>query len=161
MRNTKKFIILMTILPWLSVPFIGVKSLRRFLPGTIFMCVYLTAEGYLAEKKKWWWFPYNVKPNVLGEMPLILGPFLVGALWILKFTFGKFKLYLIVNIMIDSIFTFIATDWLKKIGYVSLVRITKYQLALLFLVKTFLMYGFQFIFESYFTRQQPALTQNN
>ncbi|MGM0834658.1 MAG: hypothetical protein ACQEV7_00775 [Bacillota bacterium] len=150
MRNTRNFILLlMTILPWLTAPFIGNKSFKRFLPGTIFMCLYVTAEGVLAEKRKWWWFPFAIRPNVLGEMPLILGPFFVGSIWILKYTFGNFKLYMKVNIVIDTIFTYFMLDWFKKIGYVTLVRFSKFQLSLLFLVKSILMYGFQAIFEKY------------
>jgi hypothetical protein len=156
MKKTKLIILLMTILPWLTVPFIGKKTLKRFLPGVIFMCLYVTAEGTLAERKKWWWFPYSVKPNVLGEMPLILGSFLVGSFWILKYTYGKFSLYILVNIVIDSVFTYLALGWFKKIGYVSLVRLTKFQLSLLFMVKSILMYGFQYIYEKCFTRKLPS-----
>jgi hypothetical protein len=143
----------MTILPWLTVPFIGLKTLKRFLPGVLFMSLYVTAEGSLAEKKKWWWFRFKIKPNVLGELPLILGMFFVGSFWILKYTYGKFKWYLLVNIVTDGIFTYFLLDWFKKIGYVSLVRFTKFQLSLLFLVKSFLMYGFQFIYERWFKQQ--------
>ncbi|WP_078408905.1 hypothetical protein [Priestia abyssalis] len=153
MRHMNKYIILMALLPWLSILFIGEKTFKRFLPGALFMCIYVTAEGFLAEKKKWWWFPFTIKPNVLGELPLILGPFLVGSIWILKYTFGKFNLYLLVNIVIDSIFTYFALNWFKKIGYVSLIRLTKFQLSLLFLIKSVLMYGFQFIYEKCFTQQ--------
>lgn len=159
MRKSFKYIIIMFILPWLTIPLIGEKTLKRFLPGALFMCVYVIAEGRFAEKKKWWWFPYKVRPNVLGEMPLILGPFLVGSLWLLKFTFGKFKRYLLANIIIDSFFTYIMTDWFRKIGYASLIRLTKFQLSLLFLVKSILMYGFQVLYEkvlTIFTRKRPV-----
>lgn len=150
MRNTKLFMIIMTLLPWLSVPLLNAKTFKRFLPSALFMCLYVTAEGYLAQKKKWWWFLFPVKPNVVGELPLIFGPFLVGSLWILKYTYGKFSLYLLINIVIDSIFTCFTLNWFKKIGYVSLVRLTKFQLSLLFLVKSIIMYGFQVMYEKYF-----------
>ncbi len=143
----------MAILPWLTAPFIGSKAIKRFLPGAIFMCIYVTAEGYLAEKRKWWWFPFTGKPNVLGEMPLILGPFFVGSLWILKYTYGKFTIYSLLNIVVDSLFTFFVLDWFKKIGYVTLVRFNKFQLSLIFLVKSILMYAFQYIYELVFTSQ--------
>ncbi|PMC39082.1 hypothetical protein CJ195_03840 [Bacillus sp. UMB0899] len=156
MRNTKLFMILMTLLPWVSAPLLNIKTFKRFLPSSLFICVYLLAEGYLAEKKKWWWFPMTVKPNVVGELPLIFGPFFVGSLWILKFTFGKFKIYVLINLVIDAIFTYFALDWFKKIGYVSLIRLTKFQLSLLFLIKSFLMYGIQVIYEKYFYRDTNA-----
>ncbi|MBO1512146.1 hypothetical protein [Metabacillus bambusae] len=150
MRNTKLFMILMSLLPWLSVPLLNAKTFKRFLPSVLFMCLYVASEGYLAQKKKWWWFPLSVKPNVVGELPLIFGPFFVGSFWILKYTYGKFNLYLLINIVIDSIFTYFTLNFFKKIGYVSLVRLTKFQLSLLFLVKSVLMYGFQVMYEKYF-----------
>jgi hypothetical protein len=57
--------------------------------------------------------------------------------------------------VIDSIFTFFVLDWFKKIGYATLVRFNKFQLSLIFLVKSILMYAFQFIYEEYFTGQSP------
>lgn len=155
MRNVKLFMMLITLLPWVSVPLLPAKVFNRFLPAVIFISFYVTAEGYLAEKKRWWWFPISVKPNVIGELPLIFGPFFVGSLWILKYTFGKFKLYMLINLVVDAFFTYFTIDWLKKIGYVTLVRLTKFQLSLLFLVKSFVMYGFQVVYEKYIYRD-PA-----
>jgi hypothetical protein len=148
MKKINGFVILMPLLPWLTAPFLGVKAIKRFLPSSIFMSLYLVAEGRFAEKKKWWWFPFNVKPNVIGEIPLIIGPFLVGSLWILKYTYGKFNLYLLTNLIVDSLFTYFGLEWFKKIGYVSLVRLTKFQLSIVFLIKTFILYGFQVIYEN-------------
>jgi hypothetical protein len=152
MKKTNIFIILMTLVPWFSVPLLGVKTLKRFGVSSIFMCLYLIIEGRYAEKKKWWWFPFAIKPNVLGEMPLIFGPFFVGSLWILKYTYGKFILYLLVNIIIDSLFTYIGINWFKKIGYATLVRLSKFQMSLVFLIKTFLLYGFQLLWEKSMTK---------
>jgi hypothetical protein len=151
MKKTKMFIILMICLPWFSIPLLGLKTFKRFLPSSIIMCLFLIAEGRYAEKKKWWWFPLNIKPNVLGEMPLIIGPFFVGSLWILKFTYGKFKLYLLTNILVDSLFTFLGLEWLKKIGYATLVRLSKIQLSLVFLIKSFILYGSQLLYEKMFS----------
>ncbi|MBS4172675.1 hypothetical protein [Bacillus sp. FJAT-49736] len=149
MKNTYKFTLLMTILPWLSIPFIGSKTFKRFLPGSLFMCFYLIIEGIIGEKNKWWWFPIRIKPNVLGEFPLIFGPFLVGSIWIFKYTFGKFALYMKTNLLIDAFFTYILLHYFKKVGYVSLVRFSKFKLSILFLIKSVVMYGFQFFYEKY------------
>ncbi|MCP3740774.1 hypothetical protein [Rossellomorea sp. BNER] len=150
MKNRKILIALMTVSPWLSLPLLGKKPIKRFLPGTIFMCLYLVVEGSIATKRRWWWFPSTLKPNILGELPLIFGPFLVGSFWIFRFTYGKFSFYFLLNLIIDSIFTFIMLDWFKKIGYVTLVRINRVQLSLIFLLKSVLMYGFQYLYEQIF-----------
>jgi hypothetical protein len=143
------FIILMTILPWFSLPLLGKDSFKKFLPGALFMAFYLMAEGRLAEKRKWWWFPFNVKPNVLGEMPLIWGPFFIGSFWISKYTYKKFNLYLFINLMVDGFFVYFILDWFKKIGYASLIRINKFQLSMIFLIKSLVMYGFQVFYDTY------------
>ncbi|WP_160725982.1 hypothetical protein [Bacillus sp. USDA818B3_A] len=153
MKKLNLVLISMTILPFLTIPILGVKTFKRFIPGALFMSLYLIAEGRFAEKRKWWWFPFRIKPNVLGELPLIIGPFFIGSIWILKYTFGKFNLYLLINLIVDSFFTYFVLDWLKKIGYVSLVRLSKFQLSLVFLIKTFILYGTQLFYEKLFKKQ--------
>jgi hypothetical protein len=152
----KVYIIMMSmlILPWFSVPLLGYQVFKRYLPSTILMSLYLVMEGRLAEKRKWWWFPFHIKPNVIGELPLIFGPFFIGSIWILKYTFGKFKLYLFVNVIIDSIFTYYGLNLFKKIGYVSLIKLTKFQLSLVFLIKTFVLYGSQLLYEKIFSNRE-------
>ncbi|NQD64790.1 hypothetical protein HP456_02465 [Bacillus haikouensis] len=151
MKNRKRLITLMALLPWLSIPLLSKKTLKRFLPGTLFMCVYLVAEGTVATRRKWWWFPFSIRPNVLAELPLILGPFFVGSFWIFKYTYGKFSMYLLLNLMVDSFFTIFMLNWFKKIGYVTLIRFTRLQLSLLFMLKSILMYGFQYYYEEFFS----------
>jgi hypothetical protein len=151
MKNRKVMITLMALLPWLTIPLLRKKTFKRFLPGTLFMCVYLLAEGTLATRRKWWWFSSSIKPNVLAELPLILGPFFVGSFWILKYTYGKFSIYMLVNLLVDSFFTIFMLNWFKKIGYVTLIRFTRFQLSLLFLLKSILMYGFQYFYEKVFS----------
>lgn len=114
------------------------------------MAFYVTFEGMVAERRKWWWFPFTVKPNVLAELPLIWGPFFVGSFWILKYTYRKFNSYLLVNIIVDSVFTYFGLDILKKNGYATLVRINKFQLSIIFLIKSFVMYGFQVLYDKIF-----------
>ncbi|TMU84540.1 hypothetical protein FGG79_16805 [Bacillus sp. BHET2] len=150
MKNSNRLIVLMAVLPWLTIPLIGAKTFKRYLPGSMFISIFLLAEGRFAEKKKWWWFHYSVKPNVLGEIPLIIGPFFVGTLWILKYTFGNFNVYVVINLIVDSIFIYMGLNWFKKIGYATLVRLTKYQLSIVFLVKSFVLYGFQLLYEKIF-----------
>jgi hypothetical protein len=145
--NTRILLLLLAVLPWLSFPLLGKNTIKKFLPGAIFMGIYVTLEGMIAEKRKWWWFPFRIKPNVLGEFPLIWGPFFVGSFWILKYTYRKFILYIFVNIIVDSVFTYVMVDLFKKAGYVSLVRINKFQLSLIFLIKSFVMYGFQVFYD--------------
>jgi hypothetical protein len=145
-RYQKFVYIIMIIIPWLSVPLLGKKNFKRFSPGALFICIIVALESMLAHKRLWWLFHKRLFPNVIGELPLIIGPFFVGTLWIMKFTYGNFKRYFVTNFIVDSIFIYIGIPILKKLGYASLIRLSKFHFLLMFLFKAGILYIFQFIY---------------
>ena len=147
MSYSKSLLVLMTILSWFSLLFFGKGAVKRFLPAGLFITLVVTIEDLIAKKRKWWWWYEKIHPKLSGIVPFLLGPFFVGSMWILKLTYGKFIRYIILNLMVDSIFTYFLVDWLKRLGISSLVRLKKYQLSLLFFLKSLLLYGFQFVKE--------------
>lgn len=146
-RYEKFVFIIMIVVPWLSAPFLGKKTFKRFTPGAVFICIFVLIESLVAHKRLWWLFHKRLVPKVIGELPLILGPFFIGTLWIMKFTFGNFKRYFLTNFFIDAFFVYINVPILKKLGYASLIRLSKYNFLLIFLFKAVLLYLFQNIFE--------------
>jgi hypothetical protein len=113
------------------------------------MSILLWLEGRLAKKRRWWWYYVKIHPKLSGGFPLTWGPFLVGSMWILRFTYGKFTLYLLFNLLVDTFFTYKFVKILKSLGIASLVRLKKYQLSLLFFAKSLLLYGFQIAIERF------------
>jgi len=146
--SLKSILLLMMIVPWLSLPFLGGKSTKRFLPAAIFIALFVTIEDIFAKRRKWWWWYEYIHPKLSGIIPFLWGPFFVGSLWILKLTYGKFTRYIVLNLIVDSFFVYFLVNWLKKLGIASLVRMKKYQLSLLFLLKSLVLYAFQFIKEN-------------
>ena len=107
MKNQKLFLIALMVVPWLTVPFLGKKAFRRFLPTAIFMATFTKALDFYGEKKKWWKFFKGVPP--LDSMNFFnFGPYLVTSLWMLKMTYGKFPLYLISNLILHICLSFLA-----------------------------------------------------
>lgn len=147
MKYPKLFLTLIFGLPWLTTPLLGKDTFKRFLPAAVFISLLVELEGRLARKRKWWWIYERIHPKLPGILPLIWGPFLIGSIWILKLTYGKFRIYSVLNLIIDSGFTYVLTEWFKKMGIASLVRLKKYQLSILFFVKSLLLYGFQYLME--------------
>ncbi|MFC0270521.1 hypothetical protein ACFFIX_03495 [Metabacillus herbersteinensis] len=147
MRHPKFLLIAMLFLPWITVPLLGKKEIKKFLPASLFISCVVILESYIARKHSWWWFYQKLHPKLIGEFLLIWGPFLIGSMWILKLTYGKFFTYMISNLIIDTIFTYPFVYFLQKSGISSLVRLKKYQLSLLFFLKSMLLYGFQFTIE--------------
>jgi hypothetical protein len=147
MKYSKWLLAGMMILPWIAVPLLDRNSIKRFLPATLFICLFVRLESILARKRRWWWFYEKLHPRLMGVTPFILGPFFVGTLWILRLTYGKFLLYMVSNHIVHLIFVYPLVTWLKQSGILSLVRLKRLQLLLIFTFKAVLLYGFQYLKE--------------
>lgn len=147
MKYSKSLLMSMFVLSWLTFPLLGKNTIKRFLPAGIFISLVVAVEDVIARKRKWWWWYEKMIPNVSGIVPFLWGPFLIGSMWILKLTYGRFTFYTIINFIVDSFFTFFMVDWLKKLGIASLIRLPKYQLSMIFFLKSLLLYGFQYVKE--------------
>jgi hypothetical protein len=147
LKMAKPIMLGMLIISWFTLPLLGLQTIKRFLPASVLMSIIVAFEMKLAKKRRWWWFYTKIHSKLSGGFPLTWGPFLVGSMWILRFTYGKFIWYLLLNLLVDTFFSYKFVDVLKRLGICSLVRLKKYQLSLLFFIKSLLLYGFQMILE--------------
>jgi hypothetical protein len=67
----------------------------------------------------------------------------------MKWTYGKFFLYILANGILHFIFAYPVINMLKRFGIVSLVRINPFQYVLILLTRCMLLYGFQYIKEKF------------
>ncbi|WP_240689411.1 hypothetical protein [Ammoniphilus sp. YIM 78166] len=103
-------------------------------------------------KKRKWWFFYNKPHSYLsGEFPFNIGPHLVGSLWILKWTYGNFKRFIMLNAVIDAVFAFPVLRLLRKMRVATLVKFNEFQFFIYIFSKAFLLYGFQYFVEKKFS----------
>ena len=146
--NYRKLILLaITVLPWLSFPFLGKQAIKRFTFASIFAGVLILIQSVIAYNRGWWKVYTRLIPNVMGEVPFVIGPFYIGALWILKLTYGKFMRYSLTNLGVDFFHIYVFVAWLKKLGIAALIRLKNYQALLLFTANALAMYGFQFFID--------------
>jgi hypothetical protein len=71
--------------------------------------------------------------------------FFIGTLWILKFTNGNFKKYMLVNAVIDTGFVYVLMNFMQKFNIMRLIKLEKYQFLFLFFLKLLSIYGFQYL----------------
>ncbi|MEW9050815.1 MAG: hypothetical protein AB2392_06635 [Neobacillus sp.] len=155
MEHKKRFLLAVIVLPWLTVPFLGKKAFKRFSLTALFICGMFGVQSVIAHKRGWWRVYPKLFPNMIGEFPFMIGPFFVGALWILKFTFGRFLRYTLLNLAVDYFHIYFFVAWLKRMGVASLIRLKNYQAYSLFTINAVLMYGFQMVVEKWRARKHP------
>ena len=132
---------------WLSLPFLGMRNIKRFLLSSILIVIMEGLTVQIGKKRKWWVF-YNKPHSYLsGEFPFNIGPHLVGSMWILKWTYGNFKKFLFLNAIIDAFFTFPVINFMKKIKITRLKKLSNGGFFLYIFSKAFFLYGFQYLLE--------------
>lgn len=149
MRYSKTVLSLSMILPWVTAPLLGKKTFKRYLPAGVFIASMVKLVNVIAKKRKWWWWYETLHPRLSGEIPFMLGPFFVGSIWILKWTYGKFFRYFALNMLFDGMFTYTAVPFLTKFGIASLVRMKKIQLMYVFSILSLMLYIFQYLYEKF------------
>lgn len=146
MKNHKVLmLLLLLVLPWLSVPFLSKKSFKRFFPAAIFICTLTSAIDLFGVKNKLWHFYRGIPP--FNSMNFYnLGPYFVTSLWILKMTYGKFPLYIIVNFVLHICFSFLGGVKLAdRFKIFTFTNFTKLQYIGLNTLRALVLYWFQFI----------------
>lgn len=146
MRLSRVLILLLLGLSWAVLPLAGWNSIKRFMPASLFMCIMVMIEDAIAEKFKWWTIHPAFSTKIRGIIPFAAGPFFTGSVFILKYTYGKFPLYLLLNLAVDSFFVYPFYKWFKTLGVWTLVRMNQLQLLATFFIKSMLMYGFHHLF---------------
>jgi hypothetical protein len=139
-----KLLLVLLFLPWITVPFLGVNTLKKYLPTSLFICTFTKALDMFGENKKWWRFYKGIGP--FDSMNFFnFGSYLVTSLWVLKISFGKFPLYLLINAINHILFTFLGLKYLKRYKIASLVNMKKLPYLGLLTLRGLVLYGFQLI----------------
>ena len=151
-----KFILLgMLILPWLTLIFINKYYIKRFMPVAILASLLVTIVFEIGYVYDWWKVQVELSPwDRITSVPLTYGVFLVGTIWIFRFTFERnLRLYIIANILTDGFYSFIVLNILIKFGIYKLVNMGNLGIFMLMLLIALIIYPYQKWQDSILTSQ--------
>jgi len=146
MDKKKAFSLVMLVVPWLTVPFLGKKSFFRFLPVANFINLFISILSLIGNKKKWWITKNPLSPGPI-EFIYILGPHLITTLWIFKLTYGNFLKYLITNIVLNIFNCFLLAPLSEKVGIFKFKKMKNNTWYFISIFLAILIYGYQYIVE--------------
>lgn len=111
------------VISWGSIIlFYDKKSLRKFAPVATLATMFLLIQSMLAIPFKWWTASGGVKNKIFNDLSFILGPFITGTLWIFRFTYGKFGLYMLLNTIMDYLLAYPLNALFEKWNVYKLVK---------------------------------------
>lgn len=136
------------IIIWvLTFIFLPKKSFKRYLPVSLFCSCLLLIQSLLNFKFKWWKVQGGIKYLIFDDLAFIFGPFFPINLWIFHFTYGKFSIYAICNLIMDLLFAYPLSALFQKIGHFKLNKLNAAGLFLVYYSLAILNYGFQLFME--------------
>jgi phosphatidylglycerophosphatase A len=146
-RRHKVFNLSMILIPWLSLLFIGKRSLRRYSFAGVFIVIFEIINHLYGHKKKWWKFYEKRKSFIRDELPFSVGPYMPLSMWILKNSYGNFKKFVFLNVISDGFFAFLFVEILKKFKIARLNRLNHLQFFIYLHYKAYILYGVQYLYE--------------
>lgn len=109
------------ILPWLTLFFMKKKDIKRFMPVALLNSVLSMLIVQSGETLKWWAVKETIFP--LRSLPHLIGLNPVSVMWIFKFTFGRFWLFMAVELVLNLLFAYFFYDFFLRIrGIVEFVN---------------------------------------
>ncbi|AEI43371.1 hypothetical protein [Paenibacillus mucilaginosus] len=95
------------LVPWLSLFLMNRKALGRYMPVALLATVMNTIVYQMAWTYGWWKYKETLFPwDKVAQVHTVYGAFLAGTLWIFRFTYGRFWIYMMVNIGVDLTYAF-------------------------------------------------------
>ncbi|MEN8702310.1 hypothetical protein [Bacillus infantis] len=146
-RRHVLFNLTIIIVPWLSMLFIDKRSFKRYSLAGAIIGIFEILNHIYGHQKKFWKFYDKPKSFIRDELPFDLGPYMPVSLWILKFSYGNFKKFILLNTLFHAIFTWIFMPFLKKIKIIRLDRISYLQFFFYIHYKAYLLYAVQHLVE--------------
>jgi hypothetical protein len=129
-----------------NIIFLNKEQVKRFMPVGILASFLMVLYNLVAYNEKHWIIKVHILPWLKPSFePFVLGTFLVTTIWVFHFTYQRFSIYLITNIVLDFMFAVFPLPYLlqKKLGIYELVNITPWGRFLIFVIFSIVIYGYQ------------------
>ncbi len=146
-KRHKVFNLSIILIPWLSMLFLGKRSIKRYSVSSGLIGIFEILNRLYGHKRNWWKFYDKPKTFIRDELPFDVGPYVPLSMWILKFSYGNFKKFVLLNVFVNTIFAFLFMPLLKKIKIVRLHRLNYFQFFIYIHYKAYILYGIQYLFE--------------
>ncbi|NPV91295.1 MAG: hypothetical protein HPY50_11055 [Firmicutes bacterium] len=131
----------MIALPWFTLFFMKKEDIKRFMPAALFTVVSSTIIYESSITFNMWSTRETAYP--LNQMlPSIYGLFPVLTIWILKFTYDRFWLYLATNAALDIFWAYILIPWFVTAGILGFLKSRTF-VFILSVCHAVLIYGYQ------------------
>ncbi len=135
-----------SILAWATVYFMPKKSVKRYIPVTIFSTLITVTISFIGHHYDFWAVKGSSKKRMWNLLSILVY-FSIGCLWIFHLTFGKFKLYLLINLLNNLVYAVGIIPILEKLNFIKYVKFTRIHHVIVAMLYAIVIYGYQLCYE--------------
>jgi len=151
----------MLVLPWLTLIFMNKEDIKRFTPVGVFTALTSVLIGDVGVTFGLWIHQQTAYP-FQSVMPFDIGLNLILTMWIFKYTYGRFRKYFVVNLLLDIGFnTIFFGRFLPSRDILHVVGGTPLQMLVITLSHAILIYGYQIWQEKIFVMSEKTSYRAN
>ncbi|WP_245867927.1 hypothetical protein SPSIL_009940 [Sporomusa silvacetica DSM 10669] len=143
----------MLILPWITLFFMKKEDIKRFMPVGLLTAVTSAIIVESGITLRLWETQETIYP-LNQMMPYVYGLSPVLSMWIMKYTYGRFVIYMVTNIILDIGFSYIFLPSLDNRGIFHFVRATPLVAYLPTIPHTAVLYAYQIWQEGIYVRTE-------
>lgn len=108
----------MVIVPFLSLSLMDKEDIKRYIPAGLFSSFLLVILQEVGVANNWWYFRETIYPLAVFT-PFTESVDLIVPMWVLRFTYGRFWYYIVVEIVGNVVFFFMILPWFASRGIMS------------------------------------------
>lgn len=116
--NNKILLWTMVIVPWLSLFLMKKEDIKRYIPAGLFSSFLLVILQEAGVANHWWYFRETIYPLAVFT-PFTESVDVILPMWVLKYTYGRFGYYILVQIVGNVLFFFFILPWFATRGIMS------------------------------------------
>ncbi|WP_257009770.1 hypothetical protein [Evansella halocellulosilytica] len=140
--------IAMLVISWISIIYLPKNSFKKYLPVANFAASLILITSLISVPLKLWVVENGgMKEKLSTDLSIILGPFFIGTLWIFHFTFGKFRLYVLLNVVMNFLLAYPICTILQKLKLFKLINFRPIYIFITYLIYSIFLYGYQLFLE--------------
>lgn len=138
---------IISILSWTTTYFMPHRSIKKYIPVTIFSTFITMTVTFIGHHYGFWKVRGNSKKRMWNLVSLILGPFSIATLWTFHLTFGKFRNYLLFNIINNLLYIFGVIPFLAKVNFLKYAKFSKPHHFFIAIMYSLILYKYQMIYD--------------
>lgn len=141
------FIRFFALLSWGSIYFMPKESIKRYMPVSILSALITVSVTFAGCHYNFWKVIGGKKTRMWNLLTIVLALFPLGNLWIFHFTYRKFWMYILANLLNNVVYSYWIIPFLKKVKFIEYKKFSRWIHFIVAMAYSLILYSYQRVYD--------------